>query len=133
MIKFMKSKAQDINKHHRKVFIFFFGCRKLYLYIYIYIEIKDIIKKKFKSTYLFFSFLFSFFLGVTILWFNGIWKNKNKKCKNTFFDYVFYFITIQILRIIDKERKKNNNNPLSILFFSPDWLDEYLNYNILSN
>ena len=67
MIKFMKSKAQDINKHHRKVF-FFFGCRKLYLniYIYIYIEIKDRIKKKFKSTYLL------FFFEVTILWFNGI-------------------------------------------------------------
>ena len=28
-----------------------------------------------------------FFFGVTILRFNGIWKNKN-----TFFDYVFYFI-----------------------------------------
>ena len=57
-------------------------------------------------------------------------KTKIKNTKNTFFDYVFYFITIQILRIIDI-RKKNNNNPLSI-FFS-DWMDENLNYNILSN
>ena len=63
----MKSKAQDINKYHRKVFIFYFlGVEN---YTYIYIEIKDIIKKKFKSTYLIFFF---FFLGVTILWFNGI-------------------------------------------------------------
>ena len=34
----MKSKAQDINKHHRKVFIYFLGVENYtFLYIYIYI------------------------------------------------------------------------------------------------